>query len=384
MLRALSVLLAPLVCGALACGGADTRPPPPAATPAAADDALDLDPAVDPATACVGVEVAAEPLPVDLFAVVDRSGSMSEATLTGVSKWYATKMAFHDFLEHAPSGMGFGLSLFPAPGASSTSCATDYYSAQALLIGDVQQMVGGALARLDAAPPQGQTPTAPALTSALELATTYALEHVERSVIVVLATDGLPTACAPTDAAALAQLAKAALEGPAHVRTLVVAARSLHETDPVAGFERIAAAGGTGYPLVIDPRADFAQQLTNALHGAAAREIACDFALPEPPVGAYLDYDAINVVLDGASGRSKLPRVAGPASCTAAGGWYYDVDPAQGAPARLNMCKSSCERRGSPSGASGTDTASGMDAGAARDTGATALRVELGCKSLVR
>ena len=389
MLRALSVLLAPLVCGALACGGADTRPPPPLAAPAAADDdSLDLDPGVDPDTACVGVEVAAEPLPVDLFAVVDRSGSMSEATLTGVSKWYATKMAFHDFLEHAPSGMGFGLSLFPAPGASATSCATDYYSAQALLIGDVQQMVGGALARLDAAPPQGQTPTAPALTSALELATTYALEHVERSVIVVLATDGLPTACAPTDAAALAQLAKAALEGPAHVRTLVVAARSLHETDAAAatGFERIAAAGGTGYPLVIDPRADFAHQLTNALSAAAAREIACDLALPEPPVGAYLDYDAINVVLDGANGRSKLPRVAGPASCTAAGGWYYDVDPARGAPARLNMCKSSCERRGRPTGASGTDGASatGADGDRDRDRGATALRVELGCKSLVR
>jgi len=318
-------------------------------------------PAAD-ATACVGVEVAAEPLPVDLFAVVDRSGSMNEATLTGVSKWYATKMAFHDFLENAPRGMSFGMSLFPVPGSTTASCAADYYRAQALPIRDVQQMADGAMARLDAMPPQGQTPTGPALTAALELAKAYALDHVNRSVVVVLATDGLPTTCAPTDTRALASLAKAALEGPAHVRTLVVASRSLDGTD-LSGFESIALAGGTERSLVIDPHADFARQLTSALTTAAAREVACDLAIPEPPVGAHLDYDAVNVVLDVGDERVILPRVSGPASCSAGGGWYYDIDPGDGAPQRLDMCKSSCERA---------------------DRSATGLRVELGCKSLVR
>lgn len=369
MLRASSILaLASLLCGVLACGQESSHPAP-AGIPAAAageDGALDLGaPQPGEAPACVGVRVAAKPLPVDLFAVLDRSGSMGDATLTGVSKWYATKMAFHDFLEHAPSGMGFGLSLFPVPGASTTSCATQYYTDQALPIGDVAKMARGALARLDAMPPQGQTPTAPALISALDLASSHALSHVERSVVVVLATDGLPTACKPTDTSALARLAKAALEGPAHVRTLVVASRSLDGGD-LSGFEEIAAAGGTGRSLVIDPRADFAAQLTQALSAAAAREVACDLAIPEPPPGAHLDYDAVNVVLDRGDERVTLPRVSGPAGCTAAGGWYYDVDPAQGAPARLNMCKSSC-RRAEPSA-----------------TDATGLSVELGCKSLVR
>jgi hypothetical protein len=86
-------------------------------------------------------------------------------------------------------------------------------------------------------------------------------------------------------------------------------------------------------------------------------------AIPEPPTGARLDYDTINVVLDEGDERVTLPRVSGPASCTAAGGWYYDVDPAKSAPSRLDMCKSSCERA---------------------DSSATGLRVELGCKSLVR
>jgi hypothetical protein len=363
VLRALSrPALASLLFGVVACGQGASHPAPAGALPvAAADHSLDIGAAADP-SACVGVELAAEPLPVDLFAVVDRSGSMADATLTGVSKWYATKMAFHDFLEHAPSGMGFGLSLFPVPGAGTASCATEYYRDQALPIADGAQMVSGALARLDAMPPQGQTPTAPALISALDLASAYALSHVDRSVVVVLATDGLPTACAPTDTAALALLAKAALEGPAHVRTLVVASRSLDGTD-LSGFERIAAAGGTGRSLFIDPRADFSNQLSSALSAAADRQVACDLAIPEPPVGARLDYDAVNVVLDESDERVTLPRVAGPASCTAAGGWYYDVDPAKGAPLRLNMCKSSCDRG---------------------DASALGLRVELGCKSLVR
>jgi hypothetical protein len=348
----------------MACGGGADHPAPAGAMPTdVGDDSFELDAPGIEASACVGVEVAAEPLPVDLFAVIDRSGSMDEATLTGVSKWYATKSAFHDFLDGAPSGMGFGLSLFPAENDDTHSCATAYYRNQALPIQDVKQMADGALARLDAVSPQGQTPTAPAFSAAIELATAYALEHVERSVVVVLATDGLPTACEPTDIPALAKMAKAALEGPAHVRTLVVASRSQDADEDLSGFENIAAAGGTSRALVIDPRADFSRQLTTALSAAASRRVACDLALPEPPAGERLDYDAVNVVLEGKAGRVTLPRVAGASSCTSAGGWYYDIDPTLGAPARLDMCKTSCERA---------------------DSGAQSLRVELGCKTFVR
>jgi hypothetical protein len=288
---------------------------------------------------------------------------MGEATSTGVSKWYATKAAFRDFLEHAPSGMGFGLSLFPLSTDNRPSCAADHYRDQALPIDDVAQMASGALARFEAVTPRGQTPTAPALIAALDMASAHALAHPERSVIVVLATDGLPTTCAPTDTAALADLAKEALEGPAHVRTLVVASRSLAGTD-MSGFEQIAVAGGTAHALSIDPRADFAGQLSDALGAVATRQVACDLALPEPPRGEKLDYDAVNVIVAGKSGLSTVPRVSGPSSCAASGGWYYDVDPNSGAPSRLNMCKASCDR--------------------AAASGARSLRVELGCKTVVK
>lgn len=309
----------------------------------------------------MGIVAPTERLPVDLFAVIDGSSSMAEATVTGVSKWYATKSAFQDFLQRAPAGMGLGLSLFPP--AAGVSCSTDRYQREALPISPASEMIAGVLARLDAVKPGGQTPTAPALTNALELAGEHAEQHPERSVVVVLASDGMPTACAPTDAAALATLAKRALRGPGHVRTLVVALNSLTGAD-LSGFHAIAAAGGTRRALVIDPHANFSEQLSRALGAAAAERVACDLAVPAPPQNQRLDYDSVNVVLDGEEARVTFPRVEGPDDCTASGGWYYDLDPEQGAPLRINMCKATCDRLSS------------------RDD--TALTVELGCKTQVR
>ena len=344
--------------GALGCSQSSEHAPPLSGLVQAEPDST-LRMAPDSGQACVGTQVAAEQLPVDLFAVLDGSSSMDEATASGVSKWYATKAAFQDFLERAPRGMGFGLSLFPLPGDGSPSCSSAHYRDAALPIQEVAEMARGALAQLEAVTPRGRTPTAPALTAALDLASVHALAHPERSVVVVLATDGMPTACAPTDAEALAALAKDALDGPAHVRTLVVASRTL-VTEDLAGFQRIAAAGGTERAVIIDPRGDFSRQLGDALDATAARQVACDLALPPPPAGKQLDYDAVNVLLDGAE-RVTLPRVSGPSRCGASGGWYYDVDPTLGPPSRLNVCEAACDR-----------------------TSAAKLRVELGCSSLVK
>ena len=325
------------------------------------DQSLDLG-RDDGAFACVGLEVSAEHLPVDIFAVLDSSSSMAEATSTGVSKWYATKAAFQDFLLAAQPGIRFGLSVFPVPGDEQASCSSQRYHDAAMPISDIGQMAQGAFARLDSVVPQGQTPTAPAFTAALELATAYAVDHLDRSVVVVLATDGLPTTCAPTDTIALAALAQEAFESSGHVRTLVVGSDSLSGGDR-SGFELIARAGGTGHALRIDPRADFTRQLGDALRATADRKVACDLALPEAPATERLDYDAVNVVLEGEDGRTTFPRVADSSGCGATGGWYYDLDPAVAAPSRLNMCKASCERLSMTS---------------------SKLRVELGCKTVVR
>jgi hypothetical protein len=347
---------------AVGCGQAPDHPGAADGGPVPSDPTgLQLEPSSE-VEACTGLEVEAEPLPVDLFAMVDASSSMLEATSTGVSKWYATKAAFHDFLEHAPAGMGLGLSLFPLPSDDSASCSAQRYRDSALPIADVSQMMQGVLAWLDAVTPRGQTPTAPALAAAYEMAGAHAVAHPERSVVVVLATDGLPTTCDPVDVAALSKLAKGALRGPGRLRTLVVVSRNLQGADQ-SGFRAIAAAGGTGRALSLDPQGDFAGQLSSALGAAAAQKVACDLALPEPPDHARLDYDAVNVVLDAEAGRTTFPRVDSPSECGAQGGWYYDLKPEEGAPSRLQMCQASCDRLS--------------------DTGSAKLRVELGCKTVV-
>lgn len=196
----------------------------------------------------MGARIEARPLPVDLVAVLDGSSSMNDATASGVSKWYATKAAFQDFLARAPLEMGFGLSVFPVPGDDAPSCSSARYRDAALPIRDVAEMPRAALAELDSVTPWGQTPTAPALTAALDLAAAHGLSHPDRSVVVVLATDGLPPPVRPPTPA-LWPLAKEALTGPAHVRTLVVASTS-REGGDVRGFQRIAAAGGTHRPVM--------------------------------------------------------------------------------------------------------------------------------------
>jgi hypothetical protein len=312
---------------------------------------------------CAGVDVPSERLPVDLFVVVDRSSSMRDATASGVSKLAATKAALRDLLMSAPPNMGVGLSFFPSA-TRAGSCSVDDHVDAALMIEDVNAMRHDALSLLDDIEADGSTPTGPALGAAYEIAGAHGQAHPDRSVVVVLATDGKPTACAPTDAASLATLARGALAGPGRVRTMVVTlATERMETDnDLIALRAIAIAGGTQHPYVISPRSSFATQLSEALRETAARRIACDLALPEPPNNQRLDYDRVNVVLDGDE-RQVLRRVESSAACGKNGGWYYDVDPAVAAPSRLDICPASCEQLGS-------------------DTGQ--LKVELGCKTRLR
>ena len=75
---------------------------------------------------------------------------------------------------------------------------------------------------------------------------------VDGRMVVVLATDGAPTACAPPDMAALAELAEEAFEGPGHVRAhLQGPGAHVHAHPPQHHRERDEEAGAT--ELVVPP-----------------------------------------------------------------------------------------------------------------------------------
>jgi hypothetical protein len=64
-------------------------------------------------------------------------------------------------------------------------------------------------------------------------------------------------------------------------------------------------------------------------------QIPCELALPAPPPGEALDPNEAVVTYQGQS----LAHVAGSASCTSAGGWYYDDN---NMPTRITLCPSTC------------------------------------------
>jgi hypothetical protein len=70
--------------------------------------------AASPGNACVAERQVAEKAPVDLFLMVDTSGSMTEATSRGPTKWAALKGALSAFADDPRSaGLGLGYRFFP-------------------------------------------------------------------------------------------------------------------------------------------------------------------------------------------------------------------------------------------------------------------------------
>jgi Mg-chelatase subunit ChlD len=84
-------------------------------------------PAPTPDAACATQSAVAERLPVDLYVMMDSSGSMDGLTAAGPTKWEAVRTALTAFLnDPASAGLGIGLQYFPQlqPGVPA-SCTTD-------------------------------------------------------------------------------------------------------------------------------------------------------------------------------------------------------------------------------------------------------------------
>jgi hypothetical protein len=115
-------------------------------------------------------------------------------------------------------------------------------------------------------------------------------------------------------------------------------------TTGTAFLTSLAAAGGTGAPLILEPNADLDKALLAALAGIRARTLPCEYTIPETTARGPLDYGQVNVHYARASADQTILYVAGPAGCDPQkGGWYYDVNPAQGRPSKIITCASTCQ-----------------------------------------
>lgn len=224
-------------------------------------------------------------------------------------------------------------------------CEAYAYATPAQPVAALPNAANALISSLDARTPEGYTPTGPALSGALQQARTWAGLHPDHRVVAVLATDGSPTNCSPTNADEISDIAGDAFSDSPSVRTVVIGV--LTQADVNAGLkaslDKIARKGGTGEATLVDATKDVTAQFQAALDAIRTDPLRCEFKIPEPVAGTNLDYAKVNVSFKSGKQSTSLYYVASVDDCDPdAGGWYYDHDPSREVPSTILVCPSNC------------------------------------------
>lgn len=296
---------------------------------------------------CVGVEFEAEPLPADLFIMMDRSISQGEALPgTDMTRWEALRDAVSAFAESAAdSDIRVGIGFFGRTGGKDDAldCDVDYYAEPQVAIGPLGEVSEDLITAIEDQVPSGLTPTLPALQGAHRYAREYALDNPERVVSVVLVTDGYPTQCtAVVSVSDLVDVAEEARTTAPYVRTFVIGLAA------AGNLNSIARAGGTNGAYLVD-EGDTTASFRQALENITNSPVPCTFEIPEPPSqGEVINPEEVQVVYSPASGEpEEIPRLPSSAACgdqrATNGGWYYNDNDN---PTSINVCGCTCSRFG--------------------------------------
>jgi hypothetical protein len=208
------------------------------------------------------------------------------------------------------------------------------------------------------------TPTSMALAGGLAYAAKFAKTNPTHSVVVVMATDGLPTRCWPYDATNIANIASAYAKGA--IRTFIIGVFADVEK-PIAqpNLDQIAAGGATGKAMLVSTTGNVSADFQKALDDIRARAVLpCEYRVPIPASGVP-DFGKVNVRFAPVGiPAATLAQRKDASACDANGGWYYETD-ATGVPSKVLLCPSTCEQ-------------------VKRSTEGSRVEVLLGCATVVR
>jgi hypothetical protein len=283
---------------------------------------------------CATSTVSAQVSPLDLYVMLDQSGSMTDS-VSGGTKWSTVTAALDSFLtQPGLTGFSVGLQYFGLDGGGfSDSCTASDYATPAVEIAALPGAASSLTTSIGQHSPTTGTPTSAALQGAIDHAKAWATAHTGDVAAVVLATDGDPEEC-DTNLAHIDAIAAAGWAGTPKVATFVIGVGS-----SLTNLNGIAAAGGTTSAFIVDTNQNVNAQFLAAMN-AIRNAAACTYQIPLPTSGT-VDYTQVNIVFTPNGGTATtIPNVANQAACPATGdGWYYDN---ANAPTSIILCTTTC------------------------------------------
>ncbi|MEM9460010.1 MAG: vWA domain-containing protein [Myxococcota bacterium] len=302
-------------------------------------DTEGVGPTAEGGNGCVADLVGTELRPVFLGVAFDVSGSMGELDEPWHDpelKWepvVAATKAF--FTDPTSSGLTATMTFFPS---EEDRCEDDSYVPPDVAPTMLPSMVF--VDAIDAVTPQspdqwrGGTPTLAVSRATLAMLQPMAADDPVARYVYVLISDGYPQGCGDDNDINLT--IEAVADVSADITTYVIGVQNPPGgPESVENLDAIAVAGGSEAAFIVqtgDPEqtaADFAA----AIEAIRTSSISCILPIPEPPNGASLEPDEVNVRFNG-------ELLGYDPDCADPRGWRYD-DPVM--PTQIEICPAVCD-----------------------------------------
>jgi hypothetical protein len=295
-----------------------------------------------PLDACAGSLEKAGLIPLDLYFMLDTSGSMMTTYLEPM------KAGIVNFLAD-PKSVGLGVTgqqfPFPKNGEPNIdSCDALDYASPTITWGvapapNFSKWVGNLKSN------GGETPSVAALTGAIDACFGRMTDQPGHKCSVIFVTDGQPFGeCKPDQQDALEPLKELAAKALSRgIRVYAIGFPNL-ESFGIQVLNGIASNGGTEAPVIIESNdagdAGVGEQLITSLNEIRWKALGCEFQMPVAE-GGTLDPGLVNVQYrpDPGSDLRTLVKRASEQDCGTQQGWYYDSD---SHPTKLIMCPATC------------------------------------------